>query len=197
MAARSPFDGRLHETGQQIAVRILGHREARALLLHARLRPVHQLTAARFRSVQHRRDVGIIVVEHLAHQERGAFIRRQALQHPHEGHRHLAGQFGGALRGALIQFHQRLGQPPADVGFALGFTCAQAVDGQACGDRDQPRLGRLQCRRLAAVPAQPGILHHVLRVGPRSQHAVGDRKQPGPHGGEGRFLAGAGGRAHL
>ena len=55
------------------------------------------------------------------------------------------------------------------------------VTSQASGDAMR--------RLVGAVPAQPGILHHVLGIGADAQHAVGDGKQAGPQG-----LEGGGGR---
>jgi len=76
-------------------------------------------------------------------------------------------------------------QPPAHVGITLGLAGAQAVDGQPGGEGDQPGLGRLHRQLVAAVPAQPGVLHHVLGVGAHTEHAVGDGEQAGSEGGEG------------
>ncbi len=69
--------GSLHEVPQQLPVGFTGHVKAGPLLLHALLRAVHQLAAARFRLAQHGGNLGVVVLEHLAHQEGGPFFRRQ------------------------------------------------------------------------------------------------------------------------
>src|SRR3546814_8687667 len=42
---------------------------------------------------------------------------------------------------------------------------------------DLPGLGGLDLRRIGAVPAQPGILHGILGIADRAEHAVSQAEQ--------------------
>ena len=44
--------------------------------------------------------------------------------------------------------------------------------------RHQPRFAGVDLRFVIGVPAQPGVLQHILGIGAHAQHAIGDRKQP-------------------
>jgi hypothetical protein len=72
---------------------------------------------------------------------------------------------------------QRLGQPRADVRLPAARDRAHPVQREPRGDPHQ--VGAL-VTHLDAVdlrPAQPGLLEHVLGVGGRAEHLVGDREQ--------------------
>ena len=89
-----------------------------------------------------------------------------------EGIRHLRVP-GGVLLG------ERLRQPLPGIDLALRPRRAQVVDGEAGGDRREVRLRRV---RLDAgrVITEERLLHDVLGVRDRAEHAVGDREQVRP-----------------
>ena len=74
----------------------------------------------------------------------------------------------------------RLGQPWADIGFALDRGLSQPVDGEPRDYRHQPSLGRLYLVGVRLVPADIGLLQDVLGIVAHAQHPVGDTEQPRP-----------------
>ena len=60
---------------------------------------------------------------------------------------------------------------------ALGLGAAQAVQREARGHRDQPRLRIVERGDVLRLQAQPGVVQHVLGVGRRAEHAVGQAEQ--------------------
>jgi hypothetical protein len=99
----------------------------------------------------------------------------------------MAKELGQALRRRRLvdRLDQRLGQPPAEVVLAFGLGGTQPVDRQPRDHRHQPGFLGLQLRTVGALPAQPGVLQHVVGVGARAEHAVGDAEQARAVGGEG------------
>lgn len=61
------------------------------------------------------------------------------------------------------------------IAFSLGGS--QPVDRQARDDRDEPGLGGLEHGAIRLMPAQPGVLKYVVRVGTCTQHAVGNAEK--------------------
>ena len=150
---------------------------AGAALLHVAPRPRRELAGVGLAGADDRRDLVVGVVEHLAQQERGPLLGREALEHDEEGQRQRVGELG--LRGGLIlACDQRLGQPLADVRLAPGAGRAQLIDAEAGDDGGDP--GRRRVDPLAAgeraVQAQQGLLHHVLVLARAAQHAVRHRE---------------------
>ena len=72
-----------------------------------------------------------------------------------------------------------LGQPRADVRFALGFETPQPIDRQPAGRRDEPGFGVLDTAGLGLVPPDVGFLDDVLGIGARAEHAVGEARSAG------------------
>ena len=126
-----------------------------------------------------RRDLRILVVEHVVQQQHGALLGGQALeQHQHRqrqrvGHLHLAGRIVVAVG------DDRFRQPLADVALAAGARGTQLVDRQPRGDGGRKRVRRSDL--LAAVErpmhAHERFLHHVLGLGHASQHPIRDRER--------------------
>ena len=165
---------------------------ARPFVLQLCFRAVHDLAARALGLAQGLGHFTVVGVEHLAHQVGRARLGRQPLQQREKGHRHIVGAFEHLFGRGRGVAQQRLGQPGAHVVLALHPGAAQAVDGQAGGDGDQPGVGALQAVVRALVPAQPGVLHHLLGLGGRTQHAVGNALQTRAKAAEGVV----GGRAH-
>jgi hypothetical protein len=103
--------------------------------------------------------------EHVMKQEGSALQRRQALQ------RHQQGQ-GHVVDLVLSRFHNRLGQPRADVGLAPTPDRLEPVQAQA---RDDPAQKCFRFAHRVSVdiePAQESVLKNVLRLRDRAQHPV-------------------------
>src|SRR3546814_2601207 len=62
------------------------HRAARPARADGGLGPRHRLAAGRFLQPEHRRHLGVVVVEDLAQQVGGAFLRREAIEQRSEEH---------------------------------------------------------------------------------------------------------------
>ena len=115
------------------------------------------------------RDLAERHVERLAQHEHRALVGRQALEQHEHRQRDLLLVLDQLRRHVL---HQRLRQPLADVGLAAHARGAQDVDRQPRRHRRQERL--LVVERRAVVHAQERLLDHVLGLGDRAEHAVGD-----------------------
>jgi hypothetical protein len=117
-------------------------------------------------------------VEHVMQHERQALGRAQALQHDEQRHADRVGHHRLLLRavgGRLLD--EGLGQPRADVLHAMRLARPQHVQADPPDDGGQPRSHVDDRARVAAAEAQPGLLHGVLGLGDRAEHAVGDRGQ--------------------
>ena len=125
--------------------------------------------------VQGRGHLGEAEPEDVVQHERGPLQRRQRLEHDEHGHRHRVGQLD-ALGGTTVGRH-RFGQPRPDVVLSPALLLANAVqrlpgrDGQQVG----PRVAHLA--PVGRRPAQPGLLHRILRVGDTPEHPVGGTDQ--------------------
>jgi hypothetical protein len=113
------------------------------------------------------------VVEDLAQEEGRAFDGRELLEQVQELERERVGRLG--VPGRLV-LDERLGQPLARVHLAPHTGRAELVD------REPGRHGReVGLRRLGLdvgrVVAQERLLHDVLGLRDRTEHAVGDREQ--------------------
>ncbi|MNJ49665.1 hypothetical protein D3C77_449100 [compost metagenome] len=173
----------LHGVGkgqQQALQRCARDHFARGALAQLQPGAPHQLADGGRGLVKRLRDVFVVGVKHVAHQEGRAGVGCQAFQHEQKRHRHIVGQLVDLFRGGGRRGHQHgLGQPYAGVMGAFGLGGAQAVNGQARGGRDQPGFGVLHRVAVGAVPTQPGFLYHVFRLGHRAQHAIGNGVQAG------------------
>ena len=139
------------------------------------------LTAVRLGLAGDLGDLGVVVAEHLAEQEHGAFGWRQAFQQDEEGHGQGIGHLGALRgvwcgRGAQPAFHDRLGQPGAHVGLTADPGGPQVADGQPGGDGGQVRLGRVKDDAIPERAGEPQerLLDDVLGVADAASHPVGD-----------------------
>ena len=141
-----------------------------------------QLAAVVLAALDDLRDLAVVVVEDLAEQEDGALDRRQALQQDEERHRERVGGLG--LRGGvrLGAGQERFGQPLADVLLAADARGPEVVDAEACHDRREVRLRRLDllAAGLGAMDAEEGLLDDVLGLADAADHPVGDREHQRP-----------------
>src|SRR5262249_20271796 len=74
-----------------------------------------------------------------------------------------------------------LGEPIAAALFAPGASRVELVEAQPGHDGDQKGFRRFR-RRVATVPAQPCLLHHVLGAAGVAEHAVSERDELVPMG---------------
>jgi hypothetical protein len=60
----------------------------------------------------------------------------------------------------------------------MSLARSQDVEADPADHRGQPASKVVDGRAVLAGEPQPGLLDHVLGIGMRSEHAVGDRAQP-------------------
>ncbi|MDQ0841318.1 hypothetical protein QFZ68_000998 [Streptomyces sp. V1I6] len=152
-------------------------------LLHVLARTPGELAYGRLRLLQRGGDLGVGEAERLAEHEHRALQRREGLEDHEHGERHGFGEHRPFRRvgdrGAEVG-DDGLGQPRPDVRLAAGLDVPQPVDREAGGDPDEVAARLLHVVAPVGRPAQPGLLHHVLRVGDAAEHAVGHAGQHGP-----------------
>jgi hypothetical protein len=103
-------------------------------------------------------------------QEGGALERRQSLERQHQRQRDV-------VDCVLVSFDQGFRQPRPNIGFAPAPRRLQLVETEAGYDRAQIGLRFENRIAIGVEPAQERILHHVLCVRDRSEHAIGDADQ--------------------
>jgi hypothetical protein len=160
--------------------RLVGSRaEARAFAAQLLAGPGGELPAGRRAAFQRLGDLGEVAVEHVVQQKGRALQRTQALQRDHEGDTDIRRTLGGQRRIVVRfkRFDDRLRQPGTDVTLAPRLRRLESVQAQA-RDRLRQKCARVVhgCR-IRTVPAQPGVLHRVLGLGLRAEHAVGQATQ--------------------
>ena len=125
-----------------------------------------------------RRDLRVPVVEHVAKQQHGPLLGREALQQRQHGQRQRIGRLGVPGRVVVAVGDDRFRQPLADVALAAGARGAQLVDRQPGGHGGDERARR--CDPLAGLERlmnpQQRFLHHVLGPGDAAEHPIGDRE---------------------
>ena len=150
--------------------------EPGAALLDVAAGPRGELAGVLLARADDLRDPVVGLVEHLAQQERGALLGRQALEQDEEGERQRVGHLG--LAGGIVvgARHERLRQPLADVGLAPDPRRAEVVEREPRDHRRQVGARRLDPLAALARPvqAQEPLLHHVLRLAHAAEHPVGD-----------------------
>ena len=154
------------------------HRETRPPGTHMGAGPAGQLPARGLIAADGLGDLVEFHPEHVMQQERRALQRRQPLQRHHQRQGdivHLV-RFGG---------EHRLGQPGPDIDFALLPRRFQHIQTKPCDHLAQPRFRLAHRGAVGVEPAQECLLHHILGVRDRAQHAIGDAGQPRTQGIEG------------
>jgi hypothetical protein len=127
------------------------------------------------RAAHDRRDLGVGQVEHVVQHEREPLGRRQGLEDDEQrdtdgiGKHRFLFWVDGIGRGDGSSLVERL----------LGPCVAgpQHVQADVRDDRRQPAAQIVDVADVGAVHPQPRILHGVVGLGQRPQHAVGDRPQ--------------------
>jgi hypothetical protein len=150
-----------------------GHAEAAPLSLDMRPGAAGELATGGFAALQGSGDVAEAQPEHVVQQERRALRRREPLQGQHQSDGHVVGERVGRRR--LID--DGLRQPGADVALPLAARPAPAVQAQPGDHRRQEGARVMDAVAVGVVPAQIGVLHHVLGVRHRPEHAIGEPGQ--------------------
>src|SRR5215211_407409 len=127
-------------------------------------------------------DLGVGHLEDLAQDEDRPFGGRKGLQHGQHRDRDALSQLD--VLGHVGRGGQRLGQPLPDVLLAPPRQGPEPVERLPGDDPDQvgPRVPHLGA--LDVGPPQPGLLDHVLGVGGRAEHLVGDGEEQAAVGDE-------------
>ena len=107
--------------------------------------------------------------------ERRSLGRRQGVEDDLHRPAHRLGQQRVGLRVDRSRVGTCLG-----LGLGPGPALAQVVQAQPRHDRRQP--GGQVVDVVGAGEPQPGLLHHVVRIGLRPQYPAGNRSQPGTLG---------------
>ena len=108
--------------------------------------------------------------EHVVQQKGGALERRQALERDHQRQRDVVDL-------VLSGFDHGFRQPGSDIGLAPAPRRLQLVEAEAGDDATQIGFRLLHRIAIGVEPAQERVLHRVLRIRDRSQHAIGDANQ--------------------
>jgi hypothetical protein len=111
------------------------------------------------------------LAEDIVKQKGRALQRRQPFQRQHQ-------RQGDILHRLIL--HQRIGQPRAGVGLAPHPRGFQMIEAQPRDDPPQKGAGHRHAVAVRSGPAQEGLLHHILGIAERAEHAVGGAHQHGP-----------------
>jgi hypothetical protein len=116
-----------------------------------------------------------VEAEHVVQQEARAFERRQPFEEQHQRDRNILRKLAVPLAEGFV--HHRLRQPRPDIDLAPRLRRFHPVKAEPRHHRSEI-VARLNDRGpVGPVPAQIGILQHVLGLGARAQHAVGQPHQ--------------------
>ena len=127
-------------------------------------------------------DLAVRHVEDLAEHEHRPLRRPERFQHGQHRDRDALRELD--VLGDVGAGQQRFRQPLADVFLAAARQRSQAVERLPRDDPDEVRPRVAHLRLVDVGPPQPGLLQHVLRVGRRPEHLVGDREQQAAMGDE-------------
>ncbi len=179
------------QRGQQALVLAAVHRQA-ALAGEPAARAGDELPGVGLGELEDVRDLPVGVVERLAEDVGGALGRRQLLEQRADGRRErfVALDSGRRVGGGV----GRLGQPAARGGLVANACGVDDVDRESRRGGPEERPGVADGAPVGAVPANPGVLHHVLGFSRAADDPVGDAEQARAHGFELRQVGGGDGR---
>src|SRR5882724_1976551 len=122
-------------------------------------------------------DIGVFVVEHLVQEKDSALEWSQPLQK----HQECRGKSIVHLRNETtfkdLGRDHRLGQPLAEISFALHPRRLQMIDTETAGNGDQIRSRRMNLLFRRLLQADVGLLEYVFGISSAPQHSIGNRKQ--------------------
>ena len=135
--------------------------------------------------LEHRGHLAELVAEDVVQEERSALRRAQALDRQEQRHRQGLVELvpGGDVRherGAGWRLGERLRQPLPDVLLALALRRLDAVEAQPRAGAHEPGTHVVERGLARRLPAQEGLLRHVVRVRGRAQHAVREPREVAP-----------------
>jgi len=171
--------GGREEAGRELLPLLARGLEPRAPLLHVAAGSCCELAGALARA-HDLRDPLVGLVEHVAQQERGALLGREALEQDQEGERQRVRHLGLAAGIVVVAGHERLGQSLANVGLAPDPRRAELVEREPRNHRRQVGARRLDPLAALARPvqAQEPLLHHVLSLAHAAEYPVGRSQTP-------------------
>ena len=102
-------------------------------------------------------------------QERRTLQRRQAFEREHQ-------RQGDVL--VFLLFDYRLGEPWANIGLATVARRLELVEAEPGNRAAQERLGLAHRLTVGGEPAQERVLHDILCIGDRAEHAISDAGEP-------------------
>ena len=138
-----------------------------------------ELARGRGRALDDRGDVVEGDGEHVVQHVGEALGGTQRLQDHEQSEADRVGEQRLVLRVALGARDQRIGHMHRKRFLALRLARAQHAQRHAGDHRGQPRAHVLDLARVGARCAQPGLLHGVVGLADRSEHAIGDGAQVG------------------
>ena len=169
--------GRAQEGVQQPLVLLAGGGDQPPARRHLLACALQQLAAGGRAACDETRDLHVRKIEHIVQEQGGALGGREPLQDHEDGHGELLDGF--QARHSRFRERDRLGQAVAAALFAPRPRRVELVQAEPRHHRHQERPRRVDLD-LASVPAQPGLLHHVLGTPHVSQHAIREREHRGP-----------------
>ena len=136
-----------------------------------------KLPARRLAPLQCRGHFAEREIEHVVQQEGSPLERRQPVERQEQRDGQILGQLRAAVGRERCRVDNRLRQPGTDV---LLAPCARRGQHVETNSRRRGHEKRSRVRHFVAVgrmPAQVRLLHRVLGVGHRPEHAVGETEQ--------------------
>jgi hypothetical protein len=142
-------------------------------------RTASKLAAGCFAAAYGAADLGEIETKYVVQKETRPLQRRQAFEKEHHRNGNVVRE---VARDVILEgfIHHRLGQPLADVEFAARARRLHPIETQARYHGAEIAARLLDRRSVRCVPTQIGVLHDVLGLGARAEHAVGKPGQRAP-----------------
>ena len=142
--------------------------KTRTLLAHMLARPCSKLAAGSGIALDCPGYLVEIQPEDIMQQEGRAFQWRKTLQRQHERKGDIVIRF---------LFDNRIGNPRPEIGFALVATGFQKIKAQAGNSATQKGFRLAHFAAVGVHPSDERLLHHILGIGDRTQHAIGNADQ--------------------
>ena len=169
---------------EQSLLDVAGDGEARAILADSFAGAVDHLSRGGYAPVDDAGDLVVVGVEQFAEKKGGALLGAEALEQHEKRDGEIGltldahvGRAGGARLGAS---RNRLREPLSDVAQALGLGAMQPVDREAGHDGDEPAVGADDRCAIRRLPAEPALLHEILRFVRITEHAIADAEESRP-----------------
>ena len=113
-------------------------------------------------------------------QKGGPLERRQPFERQQQRDREILGEFCLGVWGQRAGVHHRLRQPWSDVGLTPRTRRSQGVEADPRRGGRQERAWIRHGIAIGGMPAQIRVLHGVVRLGDRPEHAIGQAAQAAP-----------------